>query len=79
MTGVHKNTGGEQKRSKFEREQRNSAEFSQKLKSRKLPEKKFRKIFLIPYLRWTGTLMILLTNLYDDYIDGLKLTEQNNT
>ena len=44
MTGGHKkHWGGEQNRSKFEREQRDSAEFSQKLKSRKLPEKKIQK------------------------------------
>ena len=36
------------------------------------------KSFIFHILRWTGFLMILLTTLYDDYIDRSKLSEHKN-
>ena len=37
---------------------------------------KFKKSFLIRFLRWTSFLMIPLTFLYDEYIDRPKLSEK---
>ena len=50
--------------------------FSQKFKPRWLCEKRKLKSFQFHIIRWTGFLIIPVSNLYDEYIGRQKLAEE---
>ena len=59
---------------------RNQPVFTQKLNFDKSSKKmKLKKSFEFRILHWTSFLLIPLTFLYDEYIDGPKLREQKKT